>query len=105
MVRVRDARREDERSTRGERSFPYLLSSLKIGPEIVRNRVLVSAHQPGLAENGLPTDRYIEYHRALAADGPGLQVTGATTVHPTGMNEYHCLVNLDDRITPGYQKL
>lgn len=53
----------------------------------------------------MPADRYIDYHRTLAADGPGLQITGATPVHPTGTSELHCLTNFDDRIIPGYQKL
>ncbi|QQK77745.1 hypothetical protein HUG15_20590 [Salicibibacter cibarius] len=88
-----------------KQNAPSLLSPIQVGPMTIRNRVLVSAHQPGLAENGLPTDQYIEYHRTLAAGGAGIQTTGATSVHPTGMNEYHCLVNHDDSIIPGYKRL
>lgn len=88
-----------------EKKFSHILEPLKIGPEIIRNRILVSAHQPVLAENGLPTDEYIQYHQNIASGGAGLQITGAQSVHPTGMNEYNCLVNHDKSIIPGYQKL
>ncbi len=34
--------------------FPNLLSPLKIGKTEVRNRILVSAHVPGFADNNIP---------------------------------------------------
>jgi hypothetical protein len=43
--------------------YPHLLSPLKVEPKIVRNRVLVTAHVPGLAGGGVPRDRCIAYHR------------------------------------------
>jgi 2,4-dienoyl-CoA reductase-like NADH-dependent reductase (Old Yellow Enzyme family) len=103
---MKNERQEPEQRTSGAEDFPNLLSPLRIGPTTVRNRVLVSAHQPGLADDGVPGDRYVAYHRVLAAGGPGLQMTGATAVHPTGMfHGSHFLLNLDDRIVPGYQEL
>jgi dimethylglycine catabolism A len=82
------------------------LSPLEVGPVTLRNRVMVSAHQPGLAENGVPGDRYVAYQRTLAAGGPGLQITGATAVHPTGTyHGAHFLLNFDDSIIPGYRKM
>ncbi|WP_339228528.1 FAD-dependent oxidoreductase [Oceanobacillus sp. FSL K6-2867] len=87
------------------RNLGNILSPISIGPIKIKNRILVSAHQPVLAENGLPTEEYLQYHQNLAAGGAGLQITGATSVHPTGMNEYNCLVNHDETIIPGYQKL
>jgi hypothetical protein len=38
-------------------AFSHLVSPLRIGPKTVRNRVLVTAHVPGLAENHLPSER------------------------------------------------
>jgi hypothetical protein len=40
-------------------AFPHLRSPLRIGFRTVRNRVLVTAHVPGLAENHLPSERWI----------------------------------------------
>jgi mycofactocin system FadH/OYE family oxidoreductase 2 len=86
--------------------FPHLFSALQVGPITLRNRVFVSAHQPGLAEGGLPGERYIAYQRARARGGAALQITGATAVHPTaGYLAPHMLANLDDRIVYGYRRL
>ena len=87
-------------------AFPNLLSPLQVGPRTVRNRVLVTAHVPRLAENNMPSARYVAYHRARARGGAGMQITGATAVHPTGtLGTPYSLENLDDRIVPGYREL
>ncbi|MFD1606980.1 FAD-dependent oxidoreductase [Oceanobacillus luteolus] len=87
------------------KQFKHILSPIQVGPISLKNRIFVSAHQPVLAENGLPTEEYIKYHQNIAAGGAALQITGAQSVHPTGMNEYNCLVNHDDSIIPGYKEL
>ncbi|MGB0388740.1 MAG: FAD-dependent oxidoreductase [Ardenticatenaceae bacterium] len=96
-----------QEATNGSASaFPHLLSPLQVGPMTIRNRVLVSAHQPGMAEDGHPSDHYVAYQRARARGGAGLQITGATAVHATGMfHGPHFLLNLDDGIIPGYKRL
>jgi 2,4-dienoyl-CoA reductase-like NADH-dependent reductase (Old Yellow Enzyme family)/thioredoxin reductase len=99
---------QDERHAGAQeaREFSHLLSPIEVGPATLRNRVLVSAHQPGLAEDGVPGDRYVAYQRTLAAGGPGLQITGATAVHPTGTyHGAHFLLNFDDSIIPGYRRM
>ena len=72
----------------------------------LRSRLYLPAHQPGLADNGLPGDRYVEYHRRRARAGLGMQITGAT---PVLWSEVWAggltLVNIDDRIIPGYRRL
>jgi 2,4-dienoyl-CoA reductase-like NADH-dependent reductase (Old Yellow Enzyme family) len=87
--------------------FPNLLSPLKIAKCEVRNRILVSAHVPGFAVNHLPGDKYIAYHRTYARSGVGLQITGGTPVHESGLlsTNTDALWNLNDDIVPGYQKL
>jgi len=54
--------------------------SIHLRGKRLRSRVYLPAHQPGLAEDGLPGDRYIEYHRRRARAGLGMQITGATPV-------------------------
>ena len=87
--------------------FPNLLSPLKIGRTEVRNRILVSAHVPGFAEDNKPGEKYIAYHRKYAESGVGLQITGGTPIHPSGLlgTNSDALWNLDDSIIPGYQAL
>jgi len=67
-----------------EQRFPHLLSPLMVGPIELRNRVLVTAHVPGLEAGGLLTDDYIEYQRVRAAGGAALQITGSSHIHSTG---------------------
>lgn len=87
-------------------AFEHLLSPLQVGPKRLRNRVLISAHVPRLAVDNLPSPAYVGYHRARARGGAGLQITGATAVHPTGtLGSTYSLQNLDERIVPGYAKL
>ncbi len=92
-------------------NFSHLLSPLKIahhnGVLEIRNRVLVSAHVPGFAENNIPGEKYIAYHKRYAAEGVGLQITGGTPVHESGLLSLRsdALWNLDDSIIPGYEKL
>jgi 2,4-dienoyl-CoA reductase-like NADH-dependent reductase (Old Yellow Enzyme family)/thioredoxin reductase len=78
---------------------------LKIGPKTARNRVLLTAHVPGLAENGVPGAAYVAYHRAKAAGGAGMQITGATPVHPSSGRNAKAISNLDDRVIGGYRML
>jgi 2,4-dienoyl-CoA reductase-like NADH-dependent reductase (Old Yellow Enzyme family) len=88
-------------------NFRHLLSPLLIGNSEIRNRILVSAHVPGFAEDNKPGDQYIAYQRAYARNGVGLQITGGTPVHESGLLgvSSDALRNLDDSIVPGYKAL
>ena len=88
-------------------NFRHLLSPLLIGNSEIRNRILVSAHVPGFAEDNKPGDKYIAYQRAYARNGVGLQITGGTPVHESGLLgvSSDALRNLDDGIVPGYKAL
>ena len=87
--------------------YPNLLSRIDVGQFTLRNRVFVSAHVPGFAENNKPGERYVAYHRERAAGGVALQITGGTPVHRSGMLSMASdgLWNLDDSIIPGYKRL
>ena len=88
-------------------AFNHLLSPLQIGPIEVRNRVLVSAHVPGFAKDNKPAEQYIAYHRNYAKNGVGLQITGGTPVHESGLLGMNsdALWNLNNDIVPGYRAL
>ncbi|MFP5345744.1 MAG: FAD-dependent oxidoreductase [Actinomycetes bacterium] len=87
-------------------SRPWLVDEpIQVGPHLLPCRVYLPAHQPGLAENGHPGDRYIAYHRARARSGVAMQVTGATPICPSSEWNDICLWNVDESIVPGYQRL
>ena len=86
--------------------YPELTRPLRIRGKTLRARVYLPAHQPGLAENGLPGERYVDYHRQRARAGLGMQITGATPVKWSEVwADGLTLVNVDDRIVPGYRAL
>ncbi|MEM9146392.1 MAG: FAD-dependent oxidoreductase [Pseudomonadota bacterium] len=64
--------------------YAHLLSPMALGPITLRNRVVVTAHVPGLEEQGRLGADYIAYQRARAAGGVGLQMSGSSAVHGTG---------------------
>jgi 2,4-dienoyl-CoA reductase-like NADH-dependent reductase (Old Yellow Enzyme family) len=78
---------------------------IQVGPLPLRGRVYVPAHQPGLAEDGQPGERYIAYQRARARAGVAMQVTGATPIAPSRVWNDICLWNVDESIVPGYRRL
>ncbi len=86
--------------------FPQVARPLALRGKRLRARVYLPAHQPGLADDGLPGTRYIDYHRQRARAGLGMQITGATPVKWSEVwADGLTLVNVDDRIVPGYQAL
>ncbi|MEM7378385.1 MAG: FAD-dependent oxidoreductase, partial [Pseudomonadota bacterium] len=62
---------------------------------------------PGFAKDNKAGEHYIRYHRRYAAEGVGLQFTGGTPVHRSGMLSLRsdALWNLDDSVVPGYRVL
>ncbi|MER5217403.1 FAD-dependent oxidoreductase [Streptomyces sp. NPDC002838] len=78
---------------------------IQVGPVTLPRRVFLPAHQPGLAENGTPGDRYVAYHRQRARAGAAMQITGATPIVPSSQWSHICLRNIDESIVPGYRRL
>ncbi len=78
---------------------------LRVGGRMLRSRVYLPAHQPGLAEGGRVSDRYVAYHRKRARAGLAMQVTGATPILPSAEWNDICLWNVDESCVPGYQRL
>lgn len=55
--------------------YTRIFKPVAIGRKLLRSRVFVPGHQPGLAEGGLPGERYIAYRRKLARAGVRMQIT------------------------------
>lgn len=86
--------------------FKHLLSEIEVGPFTLRNRVLVTAHVPGLESDGHVNDDYIAYQQAKACGGAALQITGSTAVHRTGaVGAGRGLNASDDGCIDGYRRL
>lgn len=87
--------------------FKHLFSPITIGGVTLRNRIFSSAHVPGFAEGGYPTERYRLYHAEKAKGGVGLTLFGgSTSVSPNSpATEWSMIANRDDSIIPHYRAL
>lgn len=86
--------------------YTHLLSPIDVGPFTLRNRVLVTAHVPGLETGGHVNEAYIAYQQAKAKGGAALQISGSTAVHRTGaVGAGRGLNASDDSCIDGYRRL
>ncbi len=88
-----------------------LFTPIDIGPIKVKNRVVMPAMGVGFGadDNGIPTEQLIAFFVERARSEPGMIVTGASYVHPSGtthpsfpMREIHLW---DDKVIPGLRAL
>ena len=63
--------------------YQLLFTPLQLGPVVVRNRIVFSAHLTNYAERGRPTAQHAAYYAARAAGGAGLIITEEHATHPT----------------------
>ena len=86
--------------------YKHLLSPIDVGPFTLRNRVLVTAHVPGIETNGQVNDAYIRYQIAKTNGGAALQISGSTAVHRTGaVGAGRGLNASDDGCIEGFKRL
>ena len=62
--------------------YRFLFEPLRLGPVVVQNRIVFSAHLTNYAEGGLPTAQHAAYYAARAAGARGWSSPRST--RPTG---------------------
>ena len=83
-----------------------LLQPLKIRHLELKNRIMLSAHEPSYAEDGLPKDKYRYYHVERAKGGVALTMTaGSAVVSEDSPPAYNNLHAYKDEIIPWLKKL
>ena len=85
--------------------FKYLFSPLQIGRVTVPNRISFSSHLTNLAENNLPSERYMYYLAERAKGGAGLIITEEQSVHPTDRAYEKLIDAYNPVVIPGYRKI
>ena len=89
----------------GSREFEQLLSPFQLGPLALKNRVVWLPHLTRYADDdGLPTERHVNYYAERARHGVALIITGCETAHPAvqwggRINAY------DERAVAGYTRM
>ena len=85
--------------------YRYLFSPLRIGPVVVRNRIVFSAHLTNYAEDGLPSQQHADYFAARAAGGTGLIITEEHSTHPTDWPYEKLIHGFHRAVIPGYRRI
>ena len=82
-----------------------LFEPITLGSVEIRNRVVMTGHGTGLAENFLPSERHVAYYRERAIGGTGLIGMAFPQIHPTSQDvpgEPHAY---DPAIVPGLRRI
>ncbi|HTX07329.1 MAG TPA: NADH:flavin oxidoreductase [Solirubrobacteraceae bacterium] len=89
-------------------AYRALLTPLPLKGLTIRNRVMMTAHVGGIAEDGVPKRLYRRYQQERARGGVGLTVIGASTavtVDAAGGAYVGAVEAIDDAVIPWYRKL
>ena len=86
-------------------AYEALLSEVRRGPAVLRNRVVSTAHQTSLVHDHLPTDELVAYPEARARGRVGAVFLEATAVHATGLLTAHTIGGYLPAIAPVYERL
>lgn len=78
-----------------------LFTPLALRSAEIRNRILMTGAQTGMATGGMPGDQLAAYYGARAEGGAGLIITEITIVHPSGFIAEHAIRNWHDSAIPG----
>jgi 2,4-dienoyl-CoA reductase (NADPH2) len=85
--------------------YRWLFSPLRIGPVVVPNRIVFSAHLTHYAEDGLPSEQHAAYYEARAAGGAGLIITEEHSTHATDWPYEKLIHGFHPEVIPGYRRI
>ena len=83
----------------------FLWSPMQLGPVVVRNRIVFSAHLTNYADNGKPTEQHAAYYGARAAGGAGLIITEEHSTHPTDWPYEKLIHGFHRDVIPGCRRM
>ena len=89
----------------GASRYRYLFSPLRVGPVVVRNRIVFAAHLTNYARDGLPTAQHAAYYAARAAGGAGRIITEEHSTHPTDWPYEKLIHGFRRAVVPGYRRI
>ena len=86
--------------------YPTVLSPVQVGPQLLKNRVVMPAHTLLFSDDHLLSDRHIAYYRERAMGGTGLIVAEGGSVHEESRGAFQfAIAAYDKRSIPQYAKL
>jgi mycofactocin system FadH/OYE family oxidoreductase 2 len=85
--------------------YRYLFTPLRVGPLVVRNRIVFCAHLTNYAQDGLPSEQHAQYYAARAAGGAGLIITEEHSTHRTDWPYEKLIHGFHRAVIPGYRRI
>ena len=85
--------------------YRHLFTPLRLGPVVVRNRVVFAAHLTNYAEDGRPSRQHADYYAARARGGAGLVITEEHSTHPTDWPYEKLIHGFDPAVVSGYRRI
>jgi 2,4-dienoyl-CoA reductase (NADPH2) len=85
--------------------YRHLFTPLRLGPVVVPNRIVFSAHLTNYATDGLPTEQHAAYYAARAAGGAGLIITEEHSTHRTDWPYEKLIHGFNPEVIPGYRRI
>ncbi len=80
---------------------PYTLKHLTL-----KNRIMITSHEPAYPEDGMPKERYIAYHAERAKAGVALNMTGGSaTVSRDSPPVFNNILAYKDEVVPWVKNL
>ncbi len=85
--------------------YRHLFTPLRLGPVVVQNRIVFSAHLTNFAADGMPTEQHAAYYAARAAGGAGLIITEEHSTHRTDWPYEKLIHGFDPAVVGGYRRI
>ncbi|PUB18711.1 NADH:flavin oxidoreductase [Yoonia sediminilitoris] len=87
-------------------SIDPLLDPFELGHLTLRNRIMISSHEPAYAVDGMPKDRYVAYHAERAKAGVALTMTaGSAAVSRDSPPAFNNILAYRDEVVPWIKRL
>jgi len=85
--------------------YKHLFTPLRLGPVVVPNRIVFSAHLTNYAEDGLATEQHAAYYEARARGGAGLIITEEHSTHPSDRPYEKMIAGYRPEAIEGYRRI
>ena len=100
---IRDAVECPERK---EMSKDPLLQPYQLKHLTLKNRIMITSHEPAYPEDGMPKDRYRAYHEVRAKAGVALTMTaGSAAVSRNSPPVFNNILAYKDEVVPWIKRL
>ena len=88
----------------GGTGLPVVFGPARLGPVILKNRIIKAATFEGATPKGAVTDDLIAFHRRVADGGAAMTTVAYLAVSPEGRTDRHCALLGNDSL-PGLRRL